>query len=60
MALRLGSSILSWIFTPSPDPILINGMIDAKQMMRIAQDPSVSGAIPIMRSKNDRDGMVFT
>lgn len=60
MALRLGSSILSWIFTPSPDPILINGMIDAKQMMRIAQDPSVSGAIPIIRSKNDRDGLVFT
>lgn len=60
MALRLGSSILSWIFTPSPDPILINGMIDAKQMMRIAQDPSIKGAIPIMRSKNDRDGLVFT
>ena len=60
MALRLGTSILSWIFTPSPDPILINGMIDAKQMMKIPQDPNVTGAIPIMRSKNDKDGLVFT
>lgn len=60
MALRLGTSILSWIFTPSPDPILINGMIDAKQMVKIPQDPSVTGAIPIERSKNDRDGLVFT
>ena len=60
MALRLGTSILSWIFTPSPDPILINGMVDAKQMIKIPQDPSTTGAIPIMRSKNDRDGLVFT
>lgn len=60
MALRLGTSILSWIFTPSPDPILINGMIDAKQMVKIPQDPSVTGAIPIERSQNDRDGLVFT
>ena len=60
MALRLGTSILSWVFTPSPDPILINGMVDAKQMIKIPQDPNVSGAIPIMRSKNDQDGLVFT
>jgi len=60
MALRLGTSIMSWIFNPSPNPILINGMIDAKQMMRIPQDPSVNGAIPIMRSKGSDDGLVFT
>ena len=60
MALRLGTSIMSWIFSPSPNPILINGMIDAKQMMRIPQDPSVNGAIPIMRSQGSDDGLVFT
>jgi hypothetical protein len=60
LALRLGTSIMSWIFSPSPNPILINGMIDAKQMMRIPQDPSVNGAIPIMRSKGSDDGLVFT
>ena len=60
IALRLGTSILSWIFSPSPDPILVNGMIDAKQMMRIPQDPAVSGAVPILRSRNAADGLVFT
>ena len=60
MALRLGTSIMSWIFSPSPNPILINGMIDAKQMMRIPQDPSVNGAIPIMRSRGSDEGLVFT
>jgi len=60
MALRLGTSIMSWIFSPSTDPILINGMVDAKQMMRIPQDPSVNGAIPIMRSKGSDEGLVFT
>ena len=60
IALRLGTSILSWIFSPSPDPILVNGMIDAKQMMRIPQDPSTPGAIPILRSTNAADGLVFT
>jgi len=58
--LRIGTSILSWIFAPSANPILINGMIDAKQMIRIPQDPSINGAIPILRSKNADEGIVFT
>lgn len=60
LALRLGTSILSYIFAPKQDPILLNGMIDAKQMVVIPQDPSSKGAIPIMRSKNQSDGLVFT
>ena len=60
MALRLGTSILAWIFSPSPDPILIKGMIDAKHMMRIPQDPSSQGAIPIVRSVNEAEGLEFT
>lgn len=60
MALRLGASILAWIFAPSPDPVLIDGMIDAKHMMRIPQDPSVSGSVPIIRSVNKAEGLEFT
>ena len=60
MALRLGASLLGWIFSPSPNPILVNGMMDAKQMIRIPQDPSSSGAIPIIRSVNDAEGLEFT
>jgi len=58
--LRIGTSIMDWMFSPSTDPILINGMIDAKQMMKIPQDPSVSGSMPILRSNNQQDGLVFT
>jgi hypothetical protein len=60
IALRLGALILSWLFTPASNPILIDGMINAKQMMRIAQDPSSPGAIPIKRSINGNEGLEFT
>ena len=58
--LRLGTGLLAWLFAPVTDPILINGMVDAKQMMKIPQDPSVNGAIPILRSQNQDEGLVFT
>jgi hypothetical protein len=58
--LRLGSSILTWFFTPSEDPVLIDGMINAKQMVVIPQDPTVDGAIPVLRSVNDITGIEFT
>ena len=58
--LRLGSSILTWFFTPSEDPVLIDGMINAKQMVVIPQDPTVDGAIPVLRSVNDITGIEFS
>lgn len=58
--LRLGISLLSWIFSPNNNPILLNGMIDAKQMVQIPQDPKATGSIPILRSVNEREGMAFT
>lgn len=60
LALRLGTSILAWIFSPTKNPILINGMIDSKHMLRIPQNPSSSGSIPIIRSSNSSEGLEFT
>ena len=60
LLLRLGTYIIALILEPSPDPILIDGMIDAKNGMIIPQDPSVKGNVPILRSKNDVTGMEFT
>lgn len=57
--LRLGMAALSWIFSNS-SPILIDGMIDSKQMVIIPQNSSSSGAIPIQRSVNEKDGIEFT
>lgn len=58
--LRSGISFISWLFSPSPNPILIDGMTDAKQMLQIAQDPTLKGSIPILRSMNETEGMSFT
>jgi len=59
-ALRVGTNILDYLFSPNPNPFLIKGMVDAKQLIKISQDPGVSGSVPIMRSKNEMDGMEFT
>ena len=60
IALRIGAAILNYIFAPSPNPYLITGMVDAKKMLRIPQNPASNGAVPIMRSKNEIHGMEFT
>ena len=60
MLLSVGSFILTRVFAADHNPILINGMINARQMMIIPQNPSKRGAKPIHRSNNERDGMEFT
>ena len=58
--LRLGIIILSYLFSYSSDPILINGMVDGEQLIVKYQDPSISTSVPIMRSVNRNDGLEFT
>tara|TARA_B100002051_G_scaffold238215_1_gene240625 strand:- start:1007 stop:1993 length:987 start_codon:yes stop_codon:yes gene_type:complete len=48
--LSLGSALIRWLLSPSPDPILVKGMIDAKRMKVITQDPNDLGSVPILRS----------
>lgn len=58
--LRLGMSFIGWLFSSSNSPKLINGMIDAKQMIVFPQDPSLNNAATIYRSVNATDGIEFT
>jgi hypothetical protein len=58
--LRLGISLLGYYLSPSNNPKLINGMVDAKQLIVIPQDPDSSGSIPITRSTNASEGIEFT
>jgi hypothetical protein len=59
--LRIGISILGWLYSRSTSsPRLINGMVNAKQLMVIPQAPSTTGAKTISRSTNARDGIEFT
>jgi len=60
MVLSFGSFILTYIFSTDHNPILIDGMINSRQMMIIPQNPSKKGAKPIHRSNNQRDGLEFT
>ena len=58
--LRLGISLLSFYFKPDQSPHLIDGMVDAKQMIIFPQDPSSTGSVTIYRSVNATDGLEFT
>ena len=59
IALRISTNFLTWLFGYSKTPHLLDGMIDAKHMQVIEQDPSKTGAIPVMRSDN-QNGIEFT
>jgi hypothetical protein len=58
--LRLGISLLGYFLAPTGSPKLINGMVDAKQLIVIPQDPSSSGSVTISRSVNANEGIEFT
>jgi hypothetical protein len=60
VVLQFSISFLGWFFNPSDSPKLINGMVDAKQMLVIPQDPSQAGAKTINRSVNATNGIEFT
>jgi hypothetical protein len=58
--LRVGISILGYFLAPSGNVKLIDGMVDAKQLIVIPQDPSSEGSVTIMRSVNADEGIEFT
>ena len=58
--LHIGVSVIGNFLKPSESPRLINGMVDAKQFIRIPQDPNETGAVTIFRSINANDGIEFT
>ena len=60
LLLRVGVTIIGYIIGPSGSPKLINGMVDAKSLMVIPQDPSSENAITVSRSVNATDGIEFT
>jgi hypothetical protein len=58
--LRIGISLIAYFFKPNESPHLIDGMIDATQMVIYPQDPSSNSAVTIYRSVNATDGVEFT
>jgi len=58
--LRMAIILFAWLFSFNKSPYLIDGMINAKQMQVISQDPTIKNSIPVLRSDNERDGIEFT
>ena len=57
---KIGINIISKIMTPNESPYLYKDMKDAKQMLRIPQDPKSKGSIQLYRSRNKYNGLEFT
>ncbi|MBH41226.1 MAG: hypothetical protein CL685_00750 [Candidatus Magasanikbacteria bacterium] len=60
IVLRLGVSLLAWLFAPPRSPKLVSCVKDAKKFLKIPQNPNVHGSKPIMRSVDQRGGLEFT
>jgi len=58
--LNVGILLLSRFLGPSSHPYLINGMIDGTTQQVIPQDLSITNAVPIYRSNNEKEGAEFT
>jgi hypothetical protein len=58
--LRIGITVVAYFFQPNNSPHLIDGMVDATQMIVYPQDPSNNNAVTIYRSVNAADGIEFT
>lgn len=57
---RLGIFLLSYTFEADTTPTLLDGVKKGKKSIIIEQDPSYKNSIPIIRSRNERDGLEFT
>ena len=55
-----GSKVLYYFFSPSETPYLINGMKDSTEALTITQALGTKSSIPIIRSKNEYEGVEFT
>uniref|UniRef100_A0A6C0AS50 Lectin/glucanase superfamily protein n=1 Tax=viral metagenome TaxID=1070528 RepID=A0A6C0AS50_9ZZZZ len=58
--LRLGISLIGYLLQPSDSPKLIDGMVEANQLIIFPQDPSNNGSVTIYRSVNANEGVEFT
>lgn len=58
--LNIGISILAYFLKPDESPRLIDGMIEAKEMIVFPQDPENNDAVTIYRSNNATNGIEFT
>ena len=60
LLLKLGTYILVYFYGQSPNPYLIKGMVNGKNLRVIPQNPNDKGAVTLERSSNQNGGIEFT
>jgi hypothetical protein len=58
--LRVGIQVIAFLLKPNSSPHLMDGMVDATQLIVYPQDPQDKNALTIYRSVNANDGVEFT
>jgi hypothetical protein len=60
LLVRLGIIFLGWMLGPTNSPYLVKGMKSGKEFQSISQDPKIKSSIPLLRSRNEDEGLEFT
>lgn len=60
LCLRLSTQIILWLHKPDPNPYVVTCRRDGQLTKVIPGDPKIKNSIPILRSKNEREGVEFT
>jgi len=60
IVLNISINIIAYMMISPNNVKLINGMVSAKELMVIPQEPSANGSKPINRSVNESEGIEFT
>tara|TARA_Y100000996_G_C22512991_1_gene639215 strand:+ start:485 stop:1426 length:942 start_codon:yes stop_codon:yes gene_type:complete len=58
--MRAGIYLITWMMAPKYSPLLVDGLKNAQKPLRVEVNPNISNSTPILRSRNERDGLEFT
>ena len=58
--LRLFVLFLTWFFSPNPNPYIVMCRRDGTVPKTISTNPQIDNSIPILRSRNENEGLEFT
>jgi len=58
--LRIFILLISWYFKPNPNPYLIQCRRAGNSPKTISSNPNDKNSVPILRSRNEREGLEFT
>ena len=61
LVLRLTIQLLEYVFAPSHNPYIYEGLLDARDgPLTFSSNPNVDSSVPILRSDNESQGLEFT